>query len=174
MAVLEINESLVLGGGSGSFSVANNLQDPVAGNLDQVAAPWIDQQHGVALTTDSPRPSVMNQQLMCVRTWRCGSPIMPFGVTSVQPTATGWREGYKPQPRAPSPAASGARLRYPRQCGCASTGRSARKASAPPATPHYRGADRSRRRNPKEHYCPRTARLSTAFSSSLRISLARP
>lgn len=91
VAVLERNESLVLGGGSGSFSVANNLQDPVAGSLDQVAAPWIDQQHGVALTTDGPRRSVMNQQLMCVRTWPCGSPIMPFGVTSVQPTATGWR-----------------------------------------------------------------------------------
>jgi hypothetical protein len=39
LAVLEGNESLVLGGGSGSFSVAKNPQDPVAGNLDQVAAP---------------------------------------------------------------------------------------------------------------------------------------
>ena len=39
VAVLEGNESLVLGGGSGSFSVAKNPQDPVAGNLDQVAAP---------------------------------------------------------------------------------------------------------------------------------------
>jgi hypothetical protein len=146
VAVLEGNESLVLGGGSGSFSVANNLQDPVAGNLDQVAAPWIDQQHGVALTTDGPRRSVMNQQLMCVRTWRCGSPIMPFGVMSVQPTATGWREGYKPQPRAPSPAASGARLRYPRQCGCANTGRLARVGPAFRATLRNHGAGHFHRR----------------------------
>jgi hypothetical protein len=60
VAVLERNESLVLGGGSGSFSVAMNPQDPFAGNLDQVAAPWIDQQHGVDLPTATPRLSVMN------------------------------------------------------------------------------------------------------------------
>ncbi len=38
VSVLEKKGSLVLGGGSGSFSVAKYPDDLVAGNLDQVAA----------------------------------------------------------------------------------------------------------------------------------------
>jgi hypothetical protein len=60
VAVLERNESLVLGEGSGSFSVAKNPQDALAGNPDQVVAPWIEQQHGADPATEDPRPSATN------------------------------------------------------------------------------------------------------------------
>jgi len=84
VAVLERNESLVLGGGSGSFSVAKTPQDPIAENLDQGAAPWIDQQHRVDLTTQSPHQGIMNRHRKCVCMWRYDSSITLFDVNPIQ------------------------------------------------------------------------------------------
>jgi hypothetical protein len=64
--------------------VAKNPQDPVARNLDQVAAPWIDQQRRVDLATYNPRQGGMNWQLMRVRTCRYNPAIAPFDVTAIQ------------------------------------------------------------------------------------------
>jgi hypothetical protein len=84
VAVLERNESLVLGGGSGSFSVAKTPQDPIAENFDQGAAPWIDQQHRVDLTTQSPHQGIMNRHRKCVCMWRYDSSITLFDVNPIQ------------------------------------------------------------------------------------------